>query len=102
MQTYKLLSWNVNGIRAIHKKGFLEWFNQESPDILCLQETKASPDQLPEELLNVNGYSCWFSSAEKKGYSGVAILTKAEPDHVQAGVGIQKYDAEGRFLWADY
>jgi len=102
MRTHKLISWNVNGLRAIHKKGFLEWFALESPDILCLQETKASPDQLPEELLNVDGYSCWFSSAEKKGYSGVALYSKQEPLKVHHGFGDHRFDSEGRILIAEY
>lgn len=97
-----LISWNVNGLRAIHKKGFLEWLTRESPDMLCLQETKASPDQLPDELLNINGYSCWFSSAQKKGYSGVAIYSKQEPVNVYYGFGDPRFDNEGRILIAEY
>ena len=102
MPTRTLISWNVNGLRAIHKKGFLEWLTRESPDMLCLQETKASPDQLPDELLNVNGYSCWFSSAEKKGYSGVALYSKQEPLNVHHGFGDPRFDSEGRILIAEY
>jgi exodeoxyribonuclease-3 len=70
----------VNGIRAVQKKGFIDWVLKENPDVLCLQETKASPEQLSEELLNINGYKSYFSSSVvKKGYSGVAIYTKQEP-----------------------
>jgi len=67
-----ILSWNVNGLRAIHKKGFLDWFRSADPDILCVQETKAREEQLPWELKRVPGYGSYFASAEKKGYSGVA------------------------------
>jgi len=99
----KILSWNVNGIRAIHKKGFFDWLKKENPDMLCLQETKASPEQLPDELLNVNGYKSYFSSSiVKKGYSGVAIYTKQEPKKVEHGFGIPKFDDEGRIIAADY
>lgn len=102
MRALKLISWNVNGLRAVHKKGFLEWFRQEAPDMLCLQETKSSPDQLPEELLTVNGYSSFFSSAEKKGYSGVAIYSKQEPLNVHYGFGDPRFDSEGRIVIAEY
>jgi exodeoxyribonuclease-3 len=99
----KILSWNVNGIRAIEKKGFLDWFQKTSPDILCLQETKASPDQVSEALLKPAGYEVyWASSKEKKGYSGVAIYTKKKPSKVMEGFGIPKFDIEGRSLALDY
>ena len=96
-----LLSWNVNGIRAIEKKGFFEWMHKESPDILCLQETKAHPDQLTETFLKRKGYHVYWASAEKKGYSGVAIYTKKEPKSV-LGLGDAEFDSEGRTLMADY
>jgi exodeoxyribonuclease-3 len=99
----KILSWNVNGIRAVHKKGFLDWFKNENPDILCLQETKAHPEQLSDELLNVPGYKSYFSSSiVKKGYSGVAIYTKNEPFKVEHGFGIKKFDDEGRIVIAEF
>jgi exodeoxyribonuclease III len=98
----KLLSWNVNGIRAAYKKGFLDWFKTAKPDILCLQETKAMKEQLPEDLLNVNGYTSYFSSAEKKGYSGTATYTKVIPVKVENGIGIKKFDSEGRFLVTEF
>ncbi|MBI2419757.1 MAG: exodeoxyribonuclease III [Ignavibacteriales bacterium] len=99
----KILSWNVNGIRAILKKGFLDFVQLENPDILCLQETKASPEQLPDELLNIPGYQSYFSSSlVKKGYSGVAIYTKTEPVIVEHGYGIERFDAEGRIIIAQY
>jgi exodeoxyribonuclease-3 len=102
MEKLKLVSWNVNGLRAVHKKGFLEWFEKENPDILCLQETKASEDQLVDGLRNPSGYKAYFASAEKKGYSGVAIFTNKEPVKVKKGFGIKKFDNEGRVLVADY
>jgi exodeoxyribonuclease-3 len=98
----RLLSWNVNGIRAIQKKGFLEWFKKESPEILCLQETKAHPDQLDDVLKNVDGYSAYFSSAEKKGYSGVVTYTNLKPLSVQNGLGVKKFDSEGRFIITEF
>jgi exodeoxyribonuclease III len=98
----KIYSWNVNGLRAIAKKGFIEWFTREKPDILCLQETKASPEQLDETLLNPAGYTGYFSSAQKKGYSGVATYTKAKPDKIGYGFGIDKFDSEGRVLMTDH
>ena len=99
----RLLSWNVNGIRAAQKKGLIDWILKENPDMLCLQETKARPEQLSDELLNINGYKSYFSSSiVKKGYSGVAIYTKQEPVKVQHGFGIPKFDDEGRIVIADY
>jgi exodeoxyribonuclease III len=99
----RLFSWNVNGIRAAYKKGFVDWFVKENPDILCLQETKAHPEQLTDDLLNINGYKSYFSSSiVKKGYSGVAIYTKQEPVKVEHGFGIPKFDDEGRIIVADY
>ncbi len=102
MSTLKLVSWNVNGIRAAYKKGILDWFKDAKPDILCLQETKAHPEQLTEELLSVKGYKSFFSSAEKKGYSGVVTYSKPEPVEVKNGLGVKKFDSEGRFIITDY
>ena len=103
MKKLRLLSWNVNGIRAAYKKGFVEWFIKDNPDILCLQETKAHPEQLTDDLLNINGYKSYFSSSiVKKGYSGVAIYTKLEPIKVVHGFGIPKFDDEGRIIVAEY
>lgn len=103
MKKIRLLSWNVNGIRAAYKKGFVDWIKKENPDILCIQETKAHPEQLSDELLNVNGYTSHFSSSIiKKGYSGVAIYTKPEPAKVENGFGISRFDNEGRIIIADY
>lgn len=98
----KLLSWNVNGIRAAQKKGFLKWLEKENPDILCVQETKAHIEQLDKDLVSPNGYKTFWSSGEKKGYSGVATFTKIEPKKTGHGFGIKKFDSEGRILIAEY
>lgn len=98
----KILSYNVNGIRAVLKKDWLAWLKSEDPDIICLQEIKAHKDQVDLELFAEAGYHTYWFSAEKKGYSGVAIFSKIEPDHVEYGCGIEKYDFEGRVLRADF
>ena len=96
------LSWNVNGLRAAHKKGFLDWLSATSPEFLCLQETKAHVEQLPLEIKDISGYHSYFCSGKRKGYSGVAIYSKTEPISVEYGFGIEKFDNEGRILVADY
>lgn len=98
----KIISYNVNGIRAAAKKGFYDWLQDESPDVICLQESKAQPEQLTEEMLNPEGYHGFWHSAEKKGYSGTVIFSKEKPLHVEYGMGIEDYDKEGRVLRADY
>lgn len=98
----KIITYNVNGIRAAVKKGFLEWLAEEQPDVLCIQETKAQHDQIPIFEFTELGYHTYTFCAHKKGYSGVAILCKQEPDHVEYGMGIDKYDFEGRFIRADF
>ena len=98
----RLISWNVNGIRAVHKKGFLEWFESEQPDMLCLQETKAHESQLPTALKDVEGYRVWFTEPERKGYSGVALYTRHEPRSVSFGLGVDRFDTEGRTIVADF
>ncbi|MBZ0167089.1 MAG: endonuclease/exonuclease/phosphatase family protein, partial [Candidatus Omnitrophica bacterium] len=98
----RIISWNVNGIRAITKKGFLTWLEEEAPDILCVQETKAHPDQLAEEVLAPAGYQTFWSSAQKKGYSGVAVFTKQKPLSVEYGLGFPDLDSEGRTLILDF
>ena len=102
MSTIKAISWNVNGLRAVQRKGFMDWFEAESPDILCLQETKLTEEQIPAELVNVDGYHNYFNSANRKGYSGVALYTKQAPESVTRGFGIERFDSEGRVLMADY
>lgn len=94
----KIVSWNVNGIRACSQKGFLEFIQREDPDILCIQETKAHPEQLDEALVHPLGRIGYFSSAEKRGYSGTATFCKTAPDNVEFGIKIRKFDNEGRFV----
>lgn len=95
----KLISWNVNGLRAVMGKGFLEFFDTEKPDILCLQETKLSEGQLD---LTLDGYERYFNYAEKKGYSGTAIYTRIKPLTVTYGIGIEEHDHEGRVITLEY
>jgi len=102
----RILSWNVNGIRAVEKRGFSQWLQGESPDVLCVQETKARPEQLTEELRNPKGkkgkpYHCYWASAKKAGYAGVAIFSREKPEDVQP-LGIADFDDEGRVLQAFY
>ncbi|WP_066757154.1 exodeoxyribonuclease III [Crocinitomix algicola] len=98
----KFISYNVNGIRAALKKDWLNWLQEENPDVICLQETKANRDQVDIEEFEKAGYHSYWYSAEKKGYSGVAIFSKTKPDHVALGCGIEKYDNEGRIIRADF
>lgn len=98
----KIITYNVNGLRSALSKNFTGWLEAEQPDVVCLQETKAQPDQIPTLEFEMLGYRSYFFSAKKKGYSGVAILTKQLPDHVEYGMGIPRYDDEGRFLRADF
>ena len=95
-------SWNVNGLRAIVGKGFLDYINEYNPDILCIQETKLQESNLKEELTNINDYYSYFSHAEKKGYSGVATYTKEKPISVKHGIGIEEFDSEGRILITEF
>ncbi len=96
-----IVSWNVNGIRAAQKKGLLDYMMSESADIVCLQETKAKPDQLTEELTAPDGYTSFFSSAEKAGYSGVAVYTRQKPLEVNL-LDAPEFDSEGRALVLEY
>lgn len=98
----QVMSWNVNGVRAAEKKGFLDWLAEAEPDVLCLQEIKALPEQLSDELREPVGYHAAWHPAERKGYSGVAILSRQPPDRVVEGLGIPDYDIEGRTLTADF
>ena len=98
----KILSYNVNGIRAALNKGFADWLNAAEPDVICLQETKALEEQIDTALFEQLGYKHFWHSAQKKGYSGVAILTKTNPINVQEGTGIEHMDIEGRVIRADY
>ncbi|MTK54597.1 exodeoxyribonuclease III [Paludibacter sp.] len=98
----KVISYNVNGIRSAISKGMGEWLAQERPDVLCLQETKAQPEQIDQLLFEELGYNILVNSAEKKGYSGVAIFSKQKPDFYTTGIGVEKFDNEGRVIRADF
>lgn len=98
----KIISYNVNGLRAAVKKDLIGWLRDENPDVLCIQETKMQNNQFEKEEFEALGYKAYLFSAQKKGYSGVAIITKLKPDHVEYGMGIEEYDAEGRFIRADF
>lgn len=102
MKETKILCWNVNGIRAAQKHGFLEWLYRESPDILCLQETKAHPEQLGRDLQEPHGYHAYWNYPERKGYSGVATFTREKPLKVQNDFGVQDFDIEGRVIISEY
>lgn len=94
----KIISWNVNGIRACAKKGFFEFIDDHNPDVLCLQETKAHPDQVEPQLINPSGRVSYWTSAFRKGYSGTATYLKSAADQVEHGIGVRKFDSEGRFV----
>ncbi|MCZ2473490.1 exodeoxyribonuclease III [Aquirufa ecclesiirivi] len=98
----KIISYNVNGIRAAIQKGFIDWLKEENPDVLCLQELKADIEQVDISAIEALGYQIYWHSAQKKGYSGVAIFSKVTPKSVTIGCGIEKYDAEGRVIRADF
>jgi len=98
----KIITANVNGIRSAASKGFFEWMLAQDADVVCLQETKAQEHQLPPDVLQPFGYRGFFFDAQKKGYSGVAVYTRRDPDRVQAGLGWSDFDAEGRFLQLDF
>lgn len=100
----KIISYNVNGIRSAITKNWLSWLQFTNPDIVCLQEIKASPEQIQSEIALIEnlGYHHYWYPAQKKGYSGVAILTKAKPNHIEYGCGHTQYDSEGRIIRADF
>jgi len=102
MKEKTLLCWNVNGIRAIKNKGFLEWLQKESPDILCIQETKAQLDQLDADLKEPPGYRTYWAKPERKGYSGVALYSKEAPQSINYDFGDKSLDIEGRVIIAEY
>lgn len=97
----KLISWNVNGLRAVYQKGFAQFLKEQNPDVLCLQETKMQKEQRTEEM-DFEGYYDYWSCAEKKGYSGTLILSKTEPISVSYGIGIEEHDHEGRVITAEF
>lgn len=98
----KIISYNVNGIRAAMRKGFIDWLKSADPDVVLIQETKATPDQVDTHLIEEAGYHHYWFSAQKKGYSGVAIFSKKEPKHIEYGTGIESMDFEGRNIRADF
>lgn len=98
----KILTYNVNGIRAAINKGLIDFLKRENPDVVCFQEIKALKEQIDESLFNDLGYNCYWYSAQKKGYSGVAILSKQKPLNIEQGCGNELFDAEGRVLRADF
>ncbi|MDB3964048.1 exodeoxyribonuclease III [Flavobacteriaceae bacterium] len=97
-----IISYNVNGIRAAMRKGLVDWLKSESPDVICLQETKANKDQVEFDLIENLGYHSYWFSAQKKGYSGVAIFSKIKPNHIEYGSGIDYMDFEGRIIRLDF
>ena len=97
-----IITYNVNGIRAALRKGLDQWLSASKPDIVCLQEIKAKPEQFDQVVFNKLGYKCYINSAEKPGYSGVAILSKIPPIHIEYGCGIDKIDFEGRVIRLDF
>ena len=98
----RLISWNVNGIRAADRKGLFNWFQKTTPDIFCVQEIKATSDQFPLHLKNTPNYHVFINSAERKGYSGVATYTKQKPVEIKKGFGMEKFDSEGRTLITEF
>jgi len=98
----KIISYNLNGIRAAIGHGFIEWLTTENPDIICIQETKAEHSQVDTSAIEQLGYSIYWHAAEKKGYSGVAVFTKIKPKNVIKGIGIERFDSEGRFLLLEF
>lgn len=98
----KIVSWNVNGLRSIYKKGFLKWFDKIKAGIVCLQETRVFQKELPLDLLRIKNYHLYFNEAEKKGYAGVAVYTKEKPLKVESKLGLERFDQEGRILKLEY
>lgn len=98
VQRVKIISWNVNGLRAVYKRNFLTWFKETNADIVCLQEIKASKEQLPSDLINIPDYHPYFNCAVKPGYSGVAVYTKQKPIATETKIGLKRFDEEGRVL----
>jgi exodeoxyribonuclease III len=99
---FRIITANLNGIRAAARKGFFGWMDRQQPDIVCVQETKAQEHQLPPEAIDIPEFHTAFVDAQKKGYSGVAIYSKREPERIVRGLGIEEYDVEGRFVRMDF
>ncbi len=98
----KIISWNVNGLRSVYKKGFLGWLAKSDADIVCLQEIKAHEEKLPFDLTTLTGYHTYFNSAKRSGYSGVAVYSRREPLDVKRALGLERFDSEGRMLRLEY
>ena len=98
----KIISYNINGIRAAIRKGLINWLKLYNPDIVCFQEIKATPEQFDVSEFEKLGYNCYWNSAQKKGYSGVAILSKIKPNNIIYGCGVEKFDCEGRVITAEF
>jgi exodeoxyribonuclease-3 len=98
----KIISWNVNGLRSVVRKGFLEWVKKENPDILCLQEIKIEESEIPFDLLYLNSYNSFINSSRKKGHSGVAVYSKEKPLKINRILGLKRFDEEGRMLKITY
>lgn len=98
----KIISWNVNGLRAVYKRNFLKWLKKSSADIVCLQEIKAQTEQLPFDLIKVKNYYSYFNPSVRKGYAGVAVYVKEKPLQVEKGLGMERFDQEGRILKLKY
>jgi exodeoxyribonuclease-3 len=98
----KILSWNVAGLRACVRKGFTEFIKMQKPDILCLQEIKLTEKTVPDEIKKLKSYHIYWNFAKRKGYAGTAVFTKAEPKKVESGIGIKKFDSEGRLMVLHY
>ena len=98
----KIISWNINGLRAIYKKNFLKWLAKTRADIVCLQEIRAQPEQLTSDLIKPKGYYSYFNPALKKGYSGTAVYLKKKPLSIETELGIKRFDQEGRILKLKY
>ena len=101
MQKVKIVSWNVNGIRSMYKKGLIDFIYKEEADIYCFQETKAKPEQIPPELEKIDGYHSYFSSPIRKGYSGIAVYARIKPLKISYNLGISRFDEEGRVIVLD-
>jgi exodeoxyribonuclease-3 len=102
MKPLRIISWNVNGLRAAAKHGLFEWFAREQPDFLCLQETKIQEHQIPDPWKHISGYRSHFASAEKKGYSGTAVYYRIPPETIRQGMCIRRFDSEGRVIGLEY